>query len=201
MKLNEKFRYIVIEGNIGAGKTSLARRIAADTGSNLLLEEFAENTFLQQFYNDPAKYAFPLELSFLASRYKQLRNYFDQPDSLPVISDYHLIKSFLFAGHNLSEAEFELYKSFYEIVSPQFPEPDVVIYLDPGVHRLRKNIIKRGRDFEKGISEEYLSGIHSSYQKILKNYPFSRLILIDSENMDFVNNQNDYQFIINKLKS
>jgi deoxyadenosine/deoxycytidine kinase len=199
MQLNKNFKYIVIEGNIGAGKTSLAKRIAADTGSNLLLEEFAENTFLPQFYKEPQRYAFPLELSFLASRYQQLKKYFEKTSGIPVVSDYHFIKSFLFAGHNLGTEELELYRSFYDILATHIPEPDIVIFLDPGIEQLQKNIHKRGRIFEAGITEIYLEGIKKAYQNMMKKHPFSKLLMIPSGNMDFVNNENDYLFIINKL--
>ncbi len=199
MQLNKKFKYIAIEGNIGAGKTSLARRIATDTGSNLLLEEFAENTFLPQFYKEPSRYAFPLELSFLASRYQQLKKFFEQKPQVPVVSDYHFIKSFLFAGYNLGVDELELFKSFYDILSTHIPEPDIVIYLDPGIEQLQKNIHKRGRIFEADITKIYLDGIQKAYQNLMKKHPFSELIMISSENVDFVNNENDYLLIINKL--
>ena len=201
MQLNKNFKYLVVEGNIGAGKTSLARRIAADTGSELLLEEFADNTFLPQFYQDPSRYAFPLELSFLASRYQQLRKHFEKTPQAAVVSDYHFIKSFLFAGHNLGPVELELYHSFYEILATHIPEPDVVIFLDPGVEQLQKNIQKRGRIFEAGITKNYLEGIQNAYQNLMKKHPFSRLVKIPSANMDFVNNENDYLFIINKLST
>src|SRR5688572_29427883 len=108
MALLDRYRYIVIEGNIGAGKTSLAHKLAADTGGDLLLEEFAENAFLPQFYKDPAKYALPLEMSFLAARYKQLRKFLEQRDRL-IISDYHIRKSLLFAQHNLEPEELDLF--------------------------------------------------------------------------------------------
>ena len=199
MQFNKNFKYLVVEGNIGAGKTTLAQRIAEDTASDLILEEFADNTFLPQFYKDPSRYAFPLELSFLASRYQQLKRFFEKGASTTVVSDYHFIKSFLFAGHNLGPAELELYQSFYEILASQIPEPDVVIFLDPGIEQLQKNIQKRGRIFEADITKNYLEGIQNAYQNLMKKHPFSRLVIIPSANMDFVNNENDYLFIINKL--
>ena len=199
MKLNEKYRYVVVEGNIGSGKTSLASMIAAETGATLLLEEFAENTFLPQFYKEPSKYAFPLELSFLAARFRQLKNELFRNESQLIVSDYHIRKSLLFAEHNLDEAELELYRSFYDIISSQIPEPGVVIYLNKSISKLHENIGKRGRDFEKNISEKYLSGIQIAYENLLQNHPFSKVIVIDSENLDFVNNEKDYQFIINHL--
>ncbi len=198
MNIPARYRYIVVEGNIGAGKTSLARKLAAETGGMLLLEEFAENTFLPQFYKDPVKYAFPLELSFLAARYEQLKKNLDTKNAI-VVSDYHIRKSLLFAENNLAPEELNLFRSFYEIVTAQLPEPDLVIYLEKDVDRLLANIKNRGREFEKTISESYLSGISNLYHSLLQNHPFEKLLIIDSQNMDFVNNENDYKLIINKL--
>jgi deoxyguanosine kinase len=198
MALHDRYRYIVIEGNIGAGKTSLAHKLAAETGGELLLEEFAENAFLPQFYKDPRKYALPLEMSFLAARYKQLSKFLEQRDQL-IISDYHIRKSLLFAQHNLEPEELDLFNSFYEIVISQIPEPDLVIYLEKGIQKLKSNINKRNREYEESISEKYLQGIQNSYHSMLKNHPFKRLVIIDSDDMDFVNNENDYKLIINKL--
>lgn len=198
MELASRYRYIVVEGNIGAGKTSLARKLAADTGGKLLLEEFAENTFLPQFYKDPAKYAFPLELSFLAARYEQLKNNLDTGSSV-IISDYHIRKSLLFAENNLGPEELVLFKSFYNIVTAQLPEPDLVIFLEKDVDKLLWNIKNRGREFETTISENYLKGIRNLYHSLLKNHPFEKLVIVDSQNMDFVNNKNDYNLIINML--
>ncbi|MDQ3049522.1 MAG: deoxynucleoside kinase [Bacteroidota bacterium] len=197
--LSEHYRYIVIEGNIGAGKTSLAHKLASDTGALLVLEEFAENTFLPQFYKDPVKYAFPLELSFLAARFKQLKQQFLDSGKHLIISDYHIRKSLLFAQTNLEKEELELFQSFYDIVTSQLREPDLVIYLDKGVNKLKNNISSRGRDFENNISETYLLNLQHAYHSLLQNYTFPKQLIINSENMDFVNNQNDYEFIINKL--
>jgi deoxyguanosine kinase len=199
MNLGIPYRYIAVEGNIGAGKTSLAKMLSNDTGSALLLEEFADNAFLEQFYENPAKFAFPLELSFLAARYKQLMEFHPAKSGQTIISDYHFRKSLLFAEHNLEPAELGLYRTFYEMIQKQIPEPDLVIYLESSVDKLQKNISRRGRDFEKSISGEYLSGIQIAYKKLVKNHPFSRLLIIDCEKLDFVNNQNDYQLIINEL--
>jgi len=201
MEVLKSYRYIVVEGNIGAGKTSLAQKLAVDSGGELLLEEFAENSFLPQFYKDPLKYAFPLELSFLAARYHQLKKNLLLSGNKIIISDYHIRKSLLFAEHNLEKEELNLFQSFYEIVTSQIPEPDLVIYLDKGVSKLKNNIISRGREYETKISENYLAGIKNSYQSFLQNHPFKKLVIIDSENMDFVNNENDYKLIVSMLNT
>jgi len=201
MKFPEQYRYIVVEGNIGAGKTSLAQKLAADTGGRLLLEEFAENSFLPQFYKDPAKYAFPLELSFLAARHNQLKQQFHSESNVPVISDYHIRKSLLFAQNTLEPEELKLFQAFYDIISSQIPEPDLVIYLEKGIGKLRSNILNRGREYERELSENYLTSLQNSYHSLIKNHNFEKLVIIPSENLDFVNNEMDYQFIISMLKT
>lgn len=199
--LTDRYRYIVIEGNIGAGKTSLAQQLAADSGALLVLEEFAENTFLPQFYKDPVKYAFPLELSFLAARFNQLKQQFLDSEKQLIISDYHIRKSLLFAQTNLEKEELELYQSFYDIVTAQLQEPDLVIYLDKGISKLKSNISTRGREFENNISETYLSNLQNAYHSLLQNKTFPKQLIINTDNMDFVNNQNHYMFIINQLNT
>ncbi len=199
--LSDQYRYIVIEGNIGAGKTSLAQKLANDAGALLVLEEFAENTFLPQFYKDPLKYAFPLELSFLAARFNQLKQQFHDSGKQLIISDYHIRKSLLFAQTNLENEELALYQSFYDIVTAQLPEPDLVIYLDKGISKLKSNIRTRGREFENNISETYLSNLQNAYHSLLQNQTFPKQLIINTDNMDFVNNENHYKFIINQLNT
>src|SRR5579883_2887812 len=152
------YRYIAIEGNIGAGKSSLANLLAKHFNARLILEEFADNTFLPKFYQDAERYAFPLELSFLADRYKQLKqislsqDLFDQK----IVSDYLFTKSKLFARINLNEAEYELFQKVFDIINPNLPNPDLLIYLNAPVSRLQQQIQKRGRAYEQNISKEYL---------------------------------------------
>lgn len=196
-----KFKYLVIEGNIGAGKTTLATRLAGDFGSKLILEEFAENSFLPRFYQDPQRFAFPLELSFLAARYRQLTGHFRLSQAETVVSDYHIAKSLLFAKANLSADELNLFESFYRMVAAEIPEPDLVIYLDNHTEQLQKNIRNRARSFEQHIPDSYLNNISSGYEKLIQSRAFSRLLRIDTRGMDFINNESDYLFIINQLNS
>jgi deoxyguanosine kinase len=199
--LHKKHRYIVIEGNIGAGKTSLAKKLSSDVDGHLLLEEFAENSFLPKFYENPTKYAFPLEMSFLAARFQQLSQTFEKQIDRPIISDYHIRKSLLFAQVTLDPAEKELYKSFYEIVTSKIPEPELVIILKKSVKQLQSNISKRGRTFESSISEEYLNSINHGYQQLARDFTDSRVLEIETGHLDFVNNFNDYQTIIDLINN
>jgi deoxyadenosine/deoxycytidine kinase len=200
-KLTGKFRYLVVEGNIGAGKTTLATRLAADTGGELILEEFAENSFLPRFYEDPERFAFPLELSFLAARYRQLTEHFSNNPGVPVISDYHIAKSLLFAKTNLGSDELKLFESFYAMVSAKIPEPDLVLFLDNRTDQLQKNISKRARNYEQRIPDSYLNSIGAGYEKLIQSRVFGRHLRIDSHSLDFINNESDYLFIINQLNS
>lgn len=198
---DNQVKYIVIEGNIGAGKTSLATRLAEHMGAALVLEEFAENAFLPQFYTNPEKYGFPLELSFMAARYHQLRKIFEENKHGVVVSDYHFHKSRLFASVNLDPAELELYKSFFQIVSSHVPEPQLLVYLDKDIPTLQKNIHKRGRPYEKSITDEYLHKITNEYQRFLDIQQNSRVLKIDTNNSDFLANENDFKTIVNAILS
>jgi len=180
--------YLVIEGNIGSGKTSLARIISEKYNRKLILEEFADNTFLPQFYQDPERYAFPLELSFLAERYGQLKKLFDEHlnTGQPVVSDYLFEKSFIFAGITLKKEEMDLYNRFYEIIRASLPRPGLVVYLHKSVPNLQKNIRLRGRPYEKEIPDDYLARLESGYMKYFegKNQPEVRII--NTDEVDFV---------------
>ncbi|MBK7390207.1 MAG: deoxynucleoside kinase [Bacteroidetes bacterium] len=199
--VENQITYIVIEGNIGAGKTTLATRLAEHMGAALVLEEFAENAFLPQFYTNPEKYGFPLELSFMAARYHQLRKTFEEKGSGVVVSDYHFHKSKLFASVNLDPAELELYQSFFHIVSAQIPEPQLLVYLDKDIQTLQKNIRKRGRPFETAITDEYLNKITGEYQRFLETQKKSRVLKLDTNNSDFIANENDFKTIVNAILS
>jgi deoxyguanosine kinase len=198
---DNQVKYIVIEGNIGAGKTSLATRLAEHMGAALVLEEFAENAFLPQFYTNPEKYGFPLELSFMAARFHQLRKIFEENRNGVVVSDYHFHKSKLFASVNLDNAELGLYQSFFEIISSQIPEPQLLVYLDKDIQTLQKNIRKRGRPFEKAITDDYLNKITNEYQRFLETQENSRVLKIDTNNSDFLANENDFKTIVNAILS
>lgn len=191
------YNYIVIEGNIGAGKTSLSTAIAAEYNARLILEQFEENSFLPKFYEDPARYAFPLELSFLADRYQQLKDQFAAADIFKTftIADYFIFKSLIFASRNLETLEFGLYKKLFDIVSSVVPKPDLIVYLYLNLENLKNNILKRGRPYEQQIQFEYLDKIQTGYLEFLKQQSQLRILLIDTNSLDFVNNPADYQWI------
>jgi deoxyguanosine kinase len=196
------FKYIVVEGNIGAGKTSLAHLLAKHFDGDLLLEEFAENTFLPQFYNDPERFAFPLEMSFMAERYRQLKSKLELPlNSKPIISDYLFDKSLLFARVNLKNKELELFESFYTLIKDSIRKPDLLIYLKKEVGYLKKNIEQRARDFEKEIKEDYLNDLNQSYDFFVTANTDINKLVIDSNHIDFINNKSDLEYIIEKISS
>lgn len=191
-------RYLVIEGNIGSGKTSLTRKIAADYGARMLLEGFEDNPFLPKFYNEPEKYAFPLEMSFLADRYNQLGKHILEFElfSSFVVSDYYFFKSLIFAQNTLSADEYNLYQRFFNIVYEKVPRPDLYVYLHQNTDNLLKNIRKRGRDYEQNISSEYLSQIENGYFSYFRQNPDFPILLIDTNEVDFVANDSDYRKIL-----
>ena len=196
--------YIAIEGTIGAGKTSLAKKLAADFNGNLILEEFEENKnpFLPKFYTDPSKYAFQLEMTFLALRYQQQKDKLSTLDMFSdfVISDYYAAKSLIFSRNNLQEDEYELFTRFFGIVFSSMPKPDLLVYLYRDVEHLQQNIRKRGRSYEQNISDEYLGNIQQGYMEFLRQQQNEMSILmIDTNNIDFVANNSDYQRIVNVI--
>ena len=186
--------YIVIEGNIGAGKTTLAKMIAREFNAKLILEQFADNPFLPKFYKEPEKYSFQLELSFLAERYQQLNNELTSRDLFRpfTVADYYFMKSLIFARSTLKEDEYNLYRQIFQIIYKSIPKPDLYVYLHVDVNNLRSNIAKRGRDYEQSISAEYLSKIQDGYYDFFKQQSDIAFLIIDSNNMDFVENQGDY---------
>lgn len=187
--------YITIEGNIGSGKTSLARRLAEDFKTQFLPEEFADNSFLPLFYQDPQRYAFPLEMSFLAARYRQITggNFFSNHE--PVVSDYHIYKSRLFASLTLQEDEWSLFESFFEIIRPLVPVPDLLVFLKNSADHSLRNIELRNRGFEKKIPLEYLKNLENKYLKKLVEFPTGQLLIIESDSLDFVSKASDYEHI------
>ncbi len=181
-------RFIVIEGNIGAGKTTLAKRVAHDCNAKLVLETFEDNPFLPKFYKDQERYAFPLELSFLAARYKQLIKDIEQSNlfSSFTISDYYLMKSFIFAKVTLANDEFKLYREFFEMVKRLLVKPDVLFYIHRDLDVLKKNIDSRGREYEKDIEIDYLKKItdgYFEYFKLVQDFP---IVIVDSSNADYL---------------
>ncbi len=195
------YNFISIEGNIGAGKTTLSTRIADDYNAKLILETFEENAFLAKFYKEPDKYAFPLELSFLAERYEQLKHQLTSRDLFKsfTVSDYFINKSFIFARKNLPEDTFGLYKKLFDIISESLPKPDLLVYLYQTIDNLMHNIHNRGRDYEKDIKPEYLEKIQESYLDFIRQKSGMRILIIDTNNLDFVKNKEDYERILEIL--
>lgn len=186
--------YLVIEGNIGTGKTSLAGQLAAQYDAKLVLERFADNPFLPKFYENQARYAFPLELSFLADRFQQLNDEL-KPRELfrqQTIADYILSKSLVFAQVTLKEDEFNLYQRLFQIIHSQLPKPDLLVYLHKDVTRLQENIRKRGRNYEQDIPDDYLQRLEKGYWDFLKSLQQQRILIIDTNDLDFVNNPEHY---------
>ncbi len=192
-----KYNFIAIEGNIGAGKTSLATKISEEYNARLILEQFEDNAFLPKFYKEPQKYAFPLELTFLASRYQQLKDKLSSSDLFSpfTVSDYYIYKSQIFAKKTLPDDEFALYTRLFQIINSTLPKPDLLVYLYVEVPGLKKNIIKRGRVYEQDIEHEYLERIQSGYFEFIKQQQDQRILILDINNIDFVHNANDYRII------
>jgi len=196
-----RFNYIAIEGNIGSGKTSLATRISQDFAGKLMLERYADNPFLPKFYDDQHRYAFPLELSFLADRYQQFSDDVGQLSLFSdfMISDYDIYKSLIFSKITLTEDEFQLYQKFFNIIYKEAVKPDLYVYLYQNTHRLLDNIRKRGRSYEQKIQSDYLEKIHQGYVDFIKFKDKSKVLIIDVSEMDFVNNRKDYLAIIDQI--
>ncbi len=192
------YNFIAIEGNIGAGKTSLAKMISRDFNARLILEQFEENSFLPKFYKEPDKYAFPLEMSFLAARYAQLKNQLVALDLFSnfTVSDYFIVKSLIFAKKNLPEDEFKLYSTFFHIIYEQLPKPELLVYLYVTTEKLQHNIKKRGRPYEQQIKDEYLERIQEGYFEFIKQQKDMRILILNTNELDFVKNKEDYRKII-----
>ncbi len=191
------YNYIVIEGNIGAGKTSFSSMLAAESNARLILEQFEENSFLPKFYEDPVRYAFPLELSFLADRYQQLKAQFSASDLFRpfTVADYFIFKSLIFASKNLEPLEFGLYSKLFSIVSSVVPKPDMIVYLYLNLENLKKNIEKRGRPYEQNIQFDYLEKIQKGYLDFLRQQSDLRVLVIDTNGLDFVGRREDYLWL------
>lgn len=190
-------KYIIIEGNIGAGKTSLATRMAEQYNGKIILEQFHDNPFLPKFYSNPERYSFSLELSFLAARYKQLNEEISSTDLFKsfTIADYYFVKSLVFARATLGDDEFNLFRQVFQIIYQQLPLPNLYVYLHSSPDRLLQNIALRGRDYEKSISLEYLDQIQKSYFSFFKSENRFPIVAIDTSAIDFVNNVSDYDLL------
>ncbi|SHL84779.1 2-amino-4-hydroxy-6-hydroxymethyldihydropteridine diphosphokinase [Flavobacterium xinjiangense] len=198
----EQFNYVAFEGNIGAGKTTLATKISEDFNAKTVLERFADNPFLPKFYKDQNRYAFPLEMSFLADRYQQLSDDLAQFDLFKdfIVADYHIFKSLIFAKITLAEDEYRLYRNLFDIIYREMPKPDLYIYLYQNSERLLQNIKKRGRSYEQKIPAEYLDKINNGYLDYIKSQTELNVLIIDVSDRDFVKNQEDYLYILNEIQ-
>lgn len=196
-----KYNFITIEGNIGAGKTTLANKLAEKFNARLILEEFAENPFLAKFYENPKQYAFPVEVFFMAERYKQLKELVHTQDMFQslTISDYLFTKCLLFAKVNLSDEEYRLYQKLFEIIHQQLIQPELLIYLHAPVSRLQSNIKKRNRPYELAIPDDYLFSIQETYTHYIKQHNIKTLI-VDASNADFLNNEAHVKVIMDALE-
>tara|TARA_R110000868_G_scaffold52221_4_gene165280 strand:+ start:72616 stop:73761 length:1146 start_codon:yes stop_codon:yes gene_type:complete len=199
--LFSKLNFIAIEGNIGAGKTTLANQISEDFNAKLILERFADNPFLPKFYEDQARYAFPLEMSFLAERYQQFTDDTSQFDLFKsfMVSDYDIFKSLIFAKVTLQEEEFKLYRKVFNFMHKEVKKPGLYVYLYQNTERLLENIKKRDRDYEQNIASDYLEKINRGYLDFIKSAPEHNTLIIDISELDFVQQPDDYNFIIDKI--
>jgi deoxyguanosine kinase len=193
--------FIAIEGNIGAGKTTLAHMLARHFNARLILEQFADNPFLPKFYENPAQNAFPLELFFMAERYKQLKElvYIADLFQSVTIADYLFTKCLLFAKVNLPEQEFRLYQNFFDILQSQIVQPDILVYLHAPVSKLQSNIRKRNRPYEQGIPDNYLFSIQEAYTHYIRQHNI-RTLIVDVSNADFLDNPAHLQVILDALE-
>ncbi|MFN4285919.1 MAG: deoxynucleoside kinase [Lacibacter sp.] len=195
------YHFITIEGNIGAGKTTLAHLLNKHYNARLILEEFADNPFLPKFYENPQQYAFPLELFFMAERYKQLKDLLHTKDlfNTITISDYLFTKCLLFAKVNLPPDEFRLYQRLFDIIHQQLIQPDILIYLHAPVHKLQANIRKRNRSYEQQIPDSYLYNIQETYTHYIKQHNIKTLF-VDASNADFLGNPAHLKTITDALE-
>ena len=198
----DRFRYLVVEGPIGAGKTSLARRLAARLGSDLMLEEPAENPFLARFYEDMARYALPTQLFFLFQRARLIEP-LAQPDMFgrPVIADFLLDKDPLFAHLTLSADELALYQKIYDALRPRAPAPDLVVYLQAQPATLVERVRHRARGYERSVSEQYLGVLAESYARFFHHYNGAPLLIVNSDNLNFVERERDFELLVARLRA
>jgi deoxyguanosine kinase len=195
------YHFITIEGNIGAGKTTLAHLLAKHFNARLIVEQFADNPFLPKFYENPQQYAFPLELFFMAERYKQMKELVHTNDLFQhiTLSDYLFTKCLLFAKVNLPEQEFRLYQKLFDIIDKQLVQPDILIYLHAPVSKLQQNIKKRNRPYEQGIADEYLFNIQETYTHYIRQHNI-KTIFVDVSGADFLSNEKHLQVILDALE-
>ncbi len=193
------YNFIAIEGNIGAGKTTFCEMLSRDFNCRLILEQFTDNPFLPLFYEQPERYAFPVELFFMTERHKQLQAAFSAGADLftPLsIADYFFLKTLLFAKNNLIDEEFRLFQRLFEVLNTTFPKPDIIVYLHRSVEDVMRNIKKRGRNFETDISADYLLGIQNVYFEYFRTETDLPILIIDVEGIDYLTNAVAYQKMV-----
>jgi len=197
------FKNIVIEGNIGVGKTSLSKKLSNDLNKELIIEGFMDNPFLEKYYNNPERYALNVELTFLTDRCRQLNNFNNQMNffSSGIIADYDIFKSLVFAGVSLNEIDFNLFRNIFYFMTKDLFKSDLVIYLIQSSDQLLKNISKRGRSFEKTISRNYLDKINTAYLKHIKTNSDLNVVYIDVSDLDFVESDQDYMKLLFRIKN
>ena len=197
-----KSKYIIIEGPIGVGKTSLSNKLALEWDADLVLENVDDNPFLSKFYKNPREVSLQTQLYFLLTRTRQVQA-FKQQDifSNARVSDFMLQKDRLFAQVTLNNEEYDLYDQLYSYMAVDIPKPDLIIYLQAPINTLIKRIKKRGRDFEKYIDAEYLERLNAMYLKFFNTYNASPLLIVNAEDIDFINNENDYKNLLDKIYS
>jgi 2-amino-4-hydroxy-6-hydroxymethyldihydropteridine diphosphokinase len=201
-QLFSQLEYIAIEGNIGAGKTTLAHKIGQDFNAKLVLERFADNPFLPKFYEDQGRFAFPLEMSFLADRYQQFMDDTSQFDLFKnfMVSDYDINKSLIFAKVTLQEEEFKLYRKLFNLMYKEIKKPKIYIYLYQNTERLLGNIKQRGRGYEQNIAPEYLEQLNRGYFDYIRSFPEQNNLVLDISELDFVENPADYETILDQIQ-
>lgn len=200
MSEQKRIRYIAIEGVIGVGKTSLARKLADRLGAKLILENFEDNPFLEKFYKDPPRYAFHTQMYFLMSRYKQLQD-LRQSDMFHeyTVADYIFEKDKIFAYLNLQDDELKLYEKIVSLIERTIVAPDLIIYLQSSLERILQNISTRGRDIEQSIRKEYLKDLNEGYNYFFFRYKSTKVMIVNSTEIDFVNNENDFEQLVEQI--
>ncbi len=195
------YQYICIEGNIGAGKTTFCELLAEDIACKLVLEEFADNPFLPNFYKEPKRFAFPMELFLMAERFKQLQNHIHHRDLFSdyIVSDYTFVKTLLFAKNNLPEEEYRLFHDMYQILSEQIPNPDILVYLHRPLDVLKQQIMLRGRPYEQNMEAGYLQGLQNMYFEYFRNEVQFPILMVDLGAANFINEPDAYQEIKNLM--
>lgn len=197
------YNFITIEGCIGAGKTTLAKKLSHDFNGQLILEQFENNPFLPGFYKDPARHAFPVELYFMAERFQYLKKLLSEADLFKsfTVSDFLFQKSLIFANNNLSDDEAKLYRTLFDIINPSLPRPDIILYLYAPVNVLLERIKNRGRDYEMNIQSEYLEKIQQAYLEHFRLLQNAKVVLINTTHLNFIEREKDFELIVDILNT